>query len=97
MVEYKNGCLINFKLDYDITEYYKWFYDENGCFVTCKTAYWTIKIYTPELVNEINKKFGLDLKLNETFKTNKEVALKVHDFVKDRKDLVGTFGSNKIK
>lgn len=54
---------------------------------------WTIWFSRSDLINDVNKQFNTQFKLEEKTTINSNLAYNIWNYLRDRNDVVGTFGT----
>ena len=95
LIDIKEDETILWKLDYEITEHYKRVNDEEGFFDHVEYPYYTVKIFSENLLNELNENLNLKYILNEEIKVTKDIASDIREYVRGLK-YSGLIGSKDI-
>lgn len=81
------------RLDYQILELlHPHYVSGRGC--VYDHINWTVWISNQELLDEINREFDLNLKLEEKGEVDEDTAHDVWMWIRGRKDLIGTYGTD---
>lgn len=84
------------RLDYEITEYYKRVIDSEGYFSHIEYPYSTVKIFSQKLLDDINTNLDLKYILKEEIKVTRDIAQNILNYIRDKEGYSGGIGSKSV-
>jgi len=98
LLDIKDDETFILKIDYSITDNYIRIEDEDGFFLRIEHPYYTVKIFTERLLNDLNQNLNLNFILNEEIKVTEDIANHIKEYIHENKDkhYCGTIGSIQI-
>lgn len=100
LLNIKDDECFKLNFDYEIIDYWKWLYNEDGSFDKCIHPYTIVKIHNQEVLDKLNNELELSFVLNEDIKLTHNFGMEIQRFLIQKGEewkLTGSISNERIE